>query len=350
MVQQLRVGVVCFAASLLLTAAPAQAQDFFLQGDCGPRGVRGDPELACVDDTCTLAANLSIDGELYAEEITFSGDLEVGVEGTFETLAVDVLTVDRSVWLPECPRGYERDWSVMDFVLCYHEEVPGVRDEMVKVGDIWVDRYEASVWEHSSCSGTQYGIGADWTAGFPYHGQFTIPLYACSVSGVTPAGVTTWFQAQAACTASGKRLMTNAEWQAAVIGTRDPGASDGFLGICRTDGAGRRDTGDGGHCVSAWGAEDMIGHLWEWTSDWYGQGGDDDDGSQPEDYFGDGWWNVDRAQTQGLAGNTPDFPAAARRGGSWTSGTEAGAFALDLRVSPSFAGDGTVGFRCARGF
>ena len=128
--------------------------------------------------------------------------------GTFDTLDVNHLTVAMSIWLPECPSGYERDTGRADIVLCTNG-----RDEMVKVGDFWVDRYEASVWSAADCTGTQYGNTDDWAtvAGtFPYHGSFTVPLYACSVTGVTPSRYLTWFQAQAACTASGKHLITNA--------------------------------------------------------------------------------------------------------------------------------------------
>ena len=331
-----------FLLTLVTPVGEARAEFFVLQGERGPAGedgatgprgpagATGDSALDCVGDTCTLPHNLVVEGDG-----TFTGDLDVAGTGTFDTLEANELTVTMSIWLPECPSGYERD-PRRDIVLCSNG-----RDEMVKVGDFWVDRYESSVWQNADCSGIQYGDTDDWatvSVGFPYHGSFTVPLYACSVTGVTPSRYLTWFQAQSACAASGKRLLTNGEWQAAVAGTEDPGG-------CVVSAGGPRATG-AGTCLSHWGAEDMIGNLWEWVEDWYGQGGDSDGGSQPAEYFGDGYWNVDAAQYPGPYAT--HLPAAALRGGNWNYGTQAGAFALALYHAPSASND-SIGFRCARG-
>ena len=48
-------------------------------------------------------------------------------------------------------------------------------------------------------------------------------IYAVSLPSVTSSAYITWFQAQQACKNAAKRLPSNAEWQAAVAGTPDPG-------------------------------------------------------------------------------------------------------------------------------
>jgi len=103
-------------------------------------------------------------------------------------------------------------------------------------------------------------------------------------------------------------------------------------------------------CVSNHGAYDMVGNLREWTADWWGQGGDSDDGNQPDDgdFHGDGYWNVDSAQSNGAydEGN-PVFPASALRGGYWTNGSTAGVFALLLTYGPA-PWHTSSGARCCR--
>jgi formylglycine-generating enzyme required for sulfatase activity len=302
-----------------------------------------------------------LDGSLAVTgDISVDGNLDVVGAGTFDTLEVNDLTVLMSVWLPECPQGYLRDESREDIILC----VRG-RDEMVKVGDFWVDRYEASVWSDAACSETQYGGGSDnYPATFPDSGSFTTPLYACSRSGVAPSRELTWFQAQAACAASGKSLITNAEWQMAVEGTMDLPADALNPTRCLTVAAGPRSTrlagshpGGGDSCISNWGAEDMIGNLWEWTSDWWqaGRGWMPGDGeiadSWPDGYSSDnqdGTWNLDgRAHRGDFPVN--GLPAAGLRGGSWRYATQAGAFAFMVEHAPSSPGV-TFGFRCARSY
>ncbi len=103
-------------------------------------------------------------------------------------------------------------------------------DMMVRVGPLCVDRFEASVWNTALAGGTQLGAGTDdypcLDTGNDCSEGAAFPIYARSETGVTPASVITWFQAQQACANVGTRLLTNAEWQMAAAGTPDPGATD----------------------------------------------------------------------------------------------------------------------------
>jgi formylglycine-generating enzyme required for sulfatase activity len=224
-------------------------------------------------------------------------------------------------------------------------------DEVVRVGAggsaFWIDRYEASVWQNTDGTGTQYfrSDGDFPAATFPRNGQATAPLYAVSRTGVMLARWITWFQALEACRASGKRLPTGDEWLAAGRGTVDPGASNGDMGRCNTMSGGPRTTGGGTACVSAWGAQDLIGNLWEWTVEWFAGVGDGTQSATPwpDGYNGDGTWNI--ASSAWSNGIRPGVPAAAHRGGRSSNGTLAGLYALDLSSAPSHQGWDT-GFRC----
>ena len=263
-----------------------------------------------------------------------------------------------------CPLGYVHDASETQFTLCYDPDSALGADEMVRVGDFWVDRYEGSAWSDPDCTVGQYGATTtdDYPADLPDTGNWNSglpPVYACSVPGVTPSRMLTWFQAQQSCAASGKDLCSNEQWQAAAAGTWDPGA--GPTGDqCNTSSSGARTTGSAGSapadsssCMSAWGAEDMVGNLWEWTGDWYaaGMGGwmtaDGQSTSPwPASYDGDQTWNLDGRAHNGTAW-TDALPAAALRGGYWGDGASAGVFALHLGDGPSRWSTG-LGFRCCR--
>lgn len=277
---------------------------------------------------------------------------------------------------PECPAGYSKlPSSPKGQVWC----AKGA-DEVVRVGvgatAFWIDRFEATVWSKPDGTGLPYfttnipSINAP--PGLPASGDVAatvnLEAYTLSKSGVLPARYITWFQAEQLCRGSGKRLPTRTEWLTAVQGTPDPTAeNDGDNGpachTCDKDdnvqcsaGAPRltavAQTAGPSPCVSRWGAEDMIGNLWEWTDEWFAHSQGVSAATPwypPADFRGDGTFNIQSYAPNGdpaAAGNPViGVPAAGLRGGSWQGGLTAGAFALSLQAGPS-AHSSAIGFRC----
>ena len=157
----------------------------------------------------------------------------------------------------------------------------GCPPDSVRVASTCVDKYEASVWQTTNAGlvqkirlgtatlGDLVAAGAvqrgevadDYGAACPDTGNGCTNLYAVSIPGTTPSRFLTWFQAVAAARNAGKRLPTNAEWQAAALGTPD-GAP---CVVINAPGPGA--TGTAG-CVSDVGTFDMVGNLFEWVADW----------------------------------------------------------------------------------
>ncbi len=278
----------------------------------------------------------------------------------------------------DCPPGYSRDATATTITLC--KQTSG-SDEMVKVNNYWIDRYEvilvdSKTYNGGKCNGTggkcgsssteQCGAGLtdDYPATFPDSGNWTTRVYACSKKGIKPSGNMTYFQIQQACLLAGKRLCTNAEWQGAVAGTQDPGKHNGIAGGgCHTYGTGSRKTGMAGQvpggvgsCISNYGAEDMIGNLWE-TVDLWDQTGRPwmtTNGQIASPWpkgkgYGDGadkTWNIN-SRTNNNSGFLNGAPALAYRGGTWDSEITAGAFNLHFANGPAVA-ILQLGARCCR--
>lgn len=206
-------------------------------------------------------------------------------------------------------------------------------DVMVRVGGICIDVYEASLWD-APTGGNQ--IIPNFVVDVPCSpdGQDCDNIYARSVAGVEPAGRITWFQAQRALANSGKRLLSNAEWQMAVAGTPD----DTGVGTtpCNTRDTGPEDTGASG-CVSDFGVHDMVGNLDEWVGDWVPASA-----SCPN-------WDTFSDDLMCLFGvsSSANEPGALLRGGRWNTGTGAGPLTVigDFPPSSSFE---FIGFRGAR--
>lgn len=126
-------------------------------------------------------------------------------------------------------------------------------DEMIWVGGVYIDTYEASIW-NAPVGGNQI-IGTQASDNCNPNGQDCGDIYARSVPGVEPARFITWFQAQQALANSGKRLPTLAEWQMAARDTPDPDDSPGPAD-CNTNYSGPEVAGERENCVTAWGAFD----------------------------------------------------------------------------------------------
>jgi len=226
--------------------------------------------------------------------------------------------------------------------------------DSVKVGTVCVDKYEASVWETANASlikkikagkvteaqllaggAIQRGVSSD---DYPCNnnGNDCTTIFAVSIPGVTPSSRITWFQAQQAAANSGKRLLTNAEWQMAAAGTPDPG-TDNETTDCNIGGPpfAVTDTGSRSNCDSRFGVFDMVGNLWEWVADWVPSS----TACVPALFAGD---------LNCLAGaSTTSGPGALVRGGDFLDGSFAGVFAVGGLGTPSVADSG-IGFRAAR--
>jgi formylglycine-generating enzyme required for sulfatase activity len=232
--------------------------------------------------------------------------------------------------------------------------------DAVVSGDVCLDRFEAAVYRIDPVEGAnlikkvQQGkvttkdleagdaelLGsADDYAPCTDTGDECGDIFAISLAGQVPASNVTWFQAQQACKNSRKRLPTNAEWQAAVVGT--PDGADNSPTTCNTVTATTKlPAGQRTGCVSSDGAFDMVGNVREWVDDWVPLS------------TGCGHWpsSISANDAQCLAGASAganDEPGALWRGGGYTDDTSAGPFAIDGRNGPSSSGPET-GFRCVR--
>ena len=242
--------------------------------------------------------------------------------------------------------------------------------DAVAVGTVCIDKYEASVWRVPNPTTTNKGLVkkiqqgkatlADLTKGqatalgitsvdyapCARSGQnCTDDIYAVSLAGVKPSGAMSWFQAVAACENSRKRLPTNMEWQAAVVGTPDSVPDDGATDCNNTFQNEADDptlTGSRSACRSAFGAFDMVGNLREFVADWL-----------PRSTGCGGVWSEAVSPThdeQCLVGaaTTGEPGVLVRGGGCYNFAvTDPGPLAVNATTAPSDVSFAN-GFRCAR--
>jgi hypothetical protein len=259
--------------------------------------------------------------------------------------------------------------------------------DSVLVGPTCVDKYEASTWQVDPTNTAlvakiKTGIVTieDLTSGgatqlcggpnhdevptnFPKSGQWTSlaganppspGVYAVSVAGVVPTRCLSWFQAAQACRLSGKRLLTNLEWQDAAAGTPDPGTDNGTTdcAVGLEIGAVAL-TGSRPGCKSSWGTFDQVGSMGEWVADWADQANGCTDWTQ-----GAGLFDLVPGNDSlcfGGAGDPGDvagvrIPGALLRGGDFIApgpayAQYAGVFAV---TSHTILAEGGAGYRCGR--
>jgi len=232
--------------------------------------------------------------------------------------------------------------------------------DAVLVGSVCIDTYEASMWRIPDPFGankglvknvrkgkaelqdlldggaTQLGVGSDnYTTCLDKGSGCKDDVYAVSLPSVTPSAYMTWFQATIACANAGKRLPSNAEWQMAVTGSPDPGADNGTSDCNTASTFTVAATGSRGSCISAFGAVDMVGNLYEWVADWV-----------PRSTTCGTWSGSGDDQCLAGAATTGE-PGALLRGGDFSVGASAGPLTVFGLARPSDAGS-AVGFRCAR--
>ena len=160
---------------------------------------------------------------------------------------------------PDCPAGYTPK-SVTEHTKTWDICMKGV-DEMVKVGDFWIDRYEGVLTtSYVSCptkfdyTGYLIGYRSNLPVTFSDAKKWVYAIRLCSVSStMEPTSGMNYFQAQQACSNAGKHLCTNAEWQAAAAGT----TNGNFTSKPDTTTINRD---------SYFGAYNMLGNLQEWVA------------------------------------------------------------------------------------
>jgi formylglycine-generating enzyme required for sulfatase activity len=167
--------------------------------------------------------------------------------------------------------------------------------------------------------------GATWRTPNPLSGLLPLPSH--------PVVQISWADADAYCKWAGKRLLTEAEWEAAARGRearRYPWGDTWVPENVNGEGRGRGPMPVGHpHGRSPYDVYDMAGNVWEWVADHY-----------DKDYY-------QRTPSKNPTG--PSGPAKLKvlRGGSWVDTPNTLTSAYRHSADPKMASN-TIGFRCGR--
>jgi formylglycine-generating enzyme required for sulfatase activity len=155
--------------------------------------------------------------------------------------------------------------SADDYLILERDRRDDQPAHKVYVDAFYMDKYEVTQAEYSRfIEATGAAKPWYWQEGKLVEGQQKFPIHHVM-----------WEEAAAYCRWTGKRLPTEAEWERAARGgldrKRNPWGDDGGRG--RVAAPPQRQLGPvevgSVPAQNAYGLFDIIGNVWEWTSDWY---------------------------------------------------------------------------------
>lgn len=158
---------------------------------------------------------------------------------------------------------------------CFEDEKPY---HTVSVSGFKIDKYEVTVKDYRKCISAGACTNKDsQTPHFKSYGSDDSCNLGADGKEMHPMNCVSWYGAKAYCEWLEKRLPTEAEWEKAARGTDGRiypwGNSDLSCGkAVINDGCGAGTTmpvGSKPDGASPYGAQDMVGNVWEWVYDWY---------------------------------------------------------------------------------